>query len=83
MFYFVQILQILQLMSIVHLLIMARRLTISAARKDFTDIVNRAFYGQEVTVVTKHGKDLAAVVPMNSLSQEEAPPPKKRPQREN
>ena len=59
---------------------MSRRLPISAARKDFTDIVNRAFYGQEVTVVTKHGKDLAAVIPMGKLNQEDAPP-KKKPQR--
>jgi prevent-host-death family protein len=60
---------------------MARRLTTSAARKDFADIVNRAFYGHEVTVVTKHGKDLAAVVPIDHIHLEEMPASKKRPQR--
>ena len=60
---------------------MARRLTTSAARKDFADIVNRAFYGHEVTVVTKHGKDLAAVVPIDHIRIEEIPASKKRPQR--
>lgn len=60
---------------------MSSRLTISAARKDFADVVNRAYYGQEVTIVTKHGKDLAAVVPIGTLSKEDTPPPKKKPQR--
>jgi prevent-host-death family protein len=60
---------------------MVRRLTISAARKDFADTVNRAFYNQEATVVTKHGRDIAAVVPINQLNLEVGTPPKKHPQR--
>ncbi len=43
--------------------------------------MNRAFYGHEVTVVTKHGKDLAAVVPIDHIRIEEIPASKKRPQR--
>jgi prevent-host-death family protein len=46
---------------------MVRRLTISEARKDFADTLHRAFYGREVTIVTKRGKDIAAVVPMDRV----------------
>ena len=56
-------------------------MTISAARRDFADTVNRAYYGQEVTVVTKHGKDIAAVVPVTHPSLLESLPPKKLPKR--
>ena len=44
-------------------------------------MVNRAFYGNEVTVLTKHGKDLAAVVPIDLLNSRDPAVPKKRPQR--
>jgi prevent-host-death family protein len=60
---------------------MVRRLTISEARKDFADTLHRAFYGREVTVVTRRGKDIAAVVPMDHLVSESSTPPKKAPQR--
>jgi prevent-host-death family protein len=60
---------------------MMRRLTISAARKDFTDVVNRAFYSKEIAVVTRHGKDLAAIVPMEQVAAENEIPPRKKPQR--
>ena len=60
---------------------MTRRVTTSAARKELSEIVNRAFYSGEVTVLTKHGKDLAAVVPMKDLSMEHQLQPKKGPVR--
>jgi prevent-host-death family protein len=55
---------------------MVRRLTISEARKDFADTLRRAHYGNEVTVVTSRGKDVAAVVPMDHLPPEDSRPPK-------
>ncbi len=60
---------------------MVRRLTISEARKDFADTLHRAFYGREVTIVTRRGKDFAAVVPMDRVAQKTSSPPKKAPQR--
>ncbi len=44
-----------------------RRLLSSEARKDFSDVVHRAYYAKEVTVITKRGRDLAAVVPMTMV----------------
>jgi prevent-host-death family protein len=60
---------------------MVRRLTISAARREFAEMVNLAHYGQEVTVLTKHGKDIAAVVPVTHPSFQDSLPPKKLPKR--
>ena len=40
------------------------RLNVSAAREEFSDIVNRAAYGKERTIVSRRGKDLAAVIPI-------------------
>lgn len=37
------------------------------ARNKFSDLVNRAAYGHERIVVTRRGKDVAAVVPMEDL----------------
>jgi prevent-host-death family protein len=59
---------------------MVRRLTVVEARKEFADTISRACFGGEVTVVTKHGKEMAAVVPMDQLKPQ-SPPPKKAPQR--
>lgn len=60
--------------------VMAQRLSMVHARKDLAEVLNRACYGSEVTVITKHGKDVAAVVPMDRLKPEDLPP-KKMPQR--
>jgi prevent-host-death family protein len=60
---------------------MARRLAITEARRDFADTVNRAHYGEEVTFITKHGKDIAAVVPVTHPSLQGTLPPKKLPKR--
>lgn len=39
----------------------------SSARNGFTDVVNRVSYGRERLVVRRHGRDLAAVIPMEDL----------------
>jgi prevent-host-death family protein len=42
-------------------------LNVSKAREEFSEIVNRAAYGKERTIVSRRGKDLAAVIPMEDL----------------
>jgi prevent-host-death family protein len=43
------------------------RLNVSKVREEFPEVVNRAAYGKERTIVCRRGKDLAAVVPMDDL----------------
>ena len=43
------------------------RLNVSKARDEFPEIVNRAAYGKERTIVSRRGKDLAAVIPIEDL----------------
>jgi prevent-host-death family protein len=43
------------------------RLNVSKAREEFPEIVNRAAYGKERTIVSRRGKDLAAVIPIDDL----------------
>jgi prevent-host-death family protein len=43
------------------------RLNVSKAREEFPEIVNRAAYGHERTIVSRRGKDLAAVIPIEDL----------------
>ena len=43
------------------------RLNVSKAREEFPDVVNRAAYGNERTIVSRRGKDLAAVIPIDDL----------------
>jgi prevent-host-death family protein len=43
------------------------RLNVSKAREEFPELVNRAAYGNERTIVSRRGKDLAAVIPINDL----------------
>ena len=38
------------------------------ARKNLADLVNRVAYGKERVVLTRHGKQLAALVPIEDLS---------------
>jgi prevent-host-death family protein len=47
--------------------IIMTRLNVSKAREEFPDVVNRAAYGKERTIVSRRGKDLAAVVPIADL----------------
>ena len=37
------------------------------ARDEFSDLVNRAAYGKERVVLTRRGKPLAAVVPLEDM----------------
>jgi len=43
------------------------RLNVSRARDEFPEVVNRAAYAKERTIVSRRGKDVAAVVPMEDL----------------
>jgi prevent-host-death family protein len=43
------------------------RLNVSKAREELPDIVNRAAYGKERTIVSRRGKDLAAIIPIEDL----------------
>jgi prevent-host-death family protein len=43
------------------------RLTVSEAREDLAGVVNRAAYAKQRTVVSRRGKDLAAIVPIEDL----------------
>ena len=43
------------------------RLNVSKAREEFPEIVNRAARGNETTIVSHRGKDLAAVISINDL----------------
>lgn len=57
-----------------------KRMTASRVRRDFAEVVNRAYYAKETTVITKHGKSLAAIVPVSSIASEaEVKVTKKRP----
>jgi prevent-host-death family protein len=42
-------------------------LNVSKARQELPEIVNRAAYGGERTIVSRRGKPLAAVIPMEDL----------------
>ena len=46
---------------------MTPKLTASAARQNFSDIVNRAAYGGERIIVHRRSKPVAAVVPIEDL----------------
>lgn len=41
------------------------RLNVSKARDEFPEVVNRAAYGKERTIVSRRWKDMAAVIPMH------------------
>lgn len=43
------------------------RLNVSKAREEFPELVNRAAYAKERTIVSRRGKDLAAVIPIEDL----------------
>jgi hypothetical protein len=60
---------------------LVQRLTTSTARKLFAEVVNKAFYADQITVISRRGKDLAAVVPMSVVPDSTQPngPGKKRP----
>jgi prevent-host-death family protein len=46
--------------------------SIVQARTDFADLINRAAYGKERIILNRHGKNVCAIVPMESLKALEA-----------
>lgn len=42
------------------------------ARENFSDVINRAAYGKERVILTRRGKALVAVVPMDDINVLEA-----------
>jgi prevent-host-death family protein len=41
--------------------------TVGDARKNLAELLNRVAYGKERVIVTRHGKEVAAIVPMEEL----------------
>jgi prevent-host-death family protein len=46
---------------------MLMRLNVSQARAELAEVVNRAAYGNLRTIVSRRGKDLAVVIPVEDL----------------
>lgn len=44
-----------------------KRISVSKAREEFPELVNRAVYGNERAIISGRGKDLAAIIPMDDL----------------
>ncbi|XVN41498.1 MAG: type II toxin-antitoxin system prevent-host-death family antitoxin [Rickettsia endosymbiont of Argas persicus] len=42
-------------------------ITTSVAREYFSEIINRSSYGKERIILSRRGKDLAAVIPIEDL----------------
>ncbi len=45
-----------------------KQITTAEARKNMSELVNRAAYGGERFVVTRHGKELVAIVPLRDAT---------------
>jgi prevent-host-death family protein len=45
----------------------ADTISISEARQDFAEVVNRVAYGNERVTVVRRGRDLVAIVPMSDV----------------
>lgn len=43
------------------------KMTTVEARENFSDLINKAAYGNERVILTRRGKALAAVIPLNDL----------------
>ncbi len=43
------------------------RVSVADARKDFAEIINRATYAHERTIIARHGTDVAAVISIDEL----------------
>jgi prevent-host-death family protein len=52
-----------------------RKMSTAQARDGLADVVNDAAYGGTRTVITRRGKDIAAIVPISDLQHPEVPPP--------
>ena len=42
-------------------------ISVADARSDLADLLNRVAYGKERLVITRHGRELAALVPVEDL----------------
>lgn len=51
---------------------MMRKISTGDARSRFAEIIKEAAHGSQRTVITRHGKDIAAVVPIADV--QELPP---------
>lgn len=45
-----------------------KRISTAETRKHMSELLNRAMYGSERFVVTRHGKELAAIVPLEDVA---------------
>ena len=45
-----------------------KQITTAEARKNMAELLNRAAYGKERFVVTRHGKGLVAIVPLEEVT---------------
>jgi prevent-host-death family protein len=45
----------------------ATAVTVAEARSGLADLLNRVAYGKERLVITRHGRELAAIVPVEDL----------------
>jgi len=45
-----------------------KRVTTAEARKNMAELLNRAAYGKDRFVVTRHGKGLVAIVPLEDVT---------------
>jgi prevent-host-death family protein len=45
-----------------------KNITTAEARKNMSELLNRAAYGGERFVVTRHGKELVAIVPLEDAT---------------
>lgn len=45
------------------------KMTTVEARENFSDLINKAAYGNERVILTRRGKALAAVIPLNDLNE--------------
>ncbi len=45
---------------------------LGAARGNFAEIINKVAYGGERIIITKHGKDAVAIIPLDDLNLLEA-----------
>lgn len=45
-----------------------KEITTAQARKHMSELLNRAAYGKERFVVTRHGKELVAIVPLEDVT---------------
>ncbi|MEM7416633.1 MAG: type II toxin-antitoxin system Phd/YefM family antitoxin [Gemmatimonadota bacterium] len=45
-----------------------RDVTTAEARKNLADLLNRVAYSRERVVVTRHGREIAAIVPVEDLN---------------